>query len=71
MIDAIHLIEAQGSDVRIELLYSLGEMAASYGGCAGMQLAQTTVVHQSIVAHGAHDDLGEYGGSFLVLPTLA
>ena len=71
MIDAIHLVEAQGSDVRIELLYSLSEMAPSHGGCAGMQLAQTTVVHQSIVAHGAKDDLGKYVGSFLVLPNLA
>ena len=40
-------------------------------GCAGMQLAQATVVHQSIIAQGANDDLGEYGSGFLVLPRLA
>src|SRR5262252_7642887 len=71
LMDAIHLSETQRSDVGVQLLYSLREMAARRVGCASVQLAQATVVGQSIVAHGAHDDRRKYRGSFLVLPRLA
>src|SRR5262249_49567239 len=71
LIDAVHLIKAQGSEVRVDLLHSLGEMAARQVGGTGMQLAQAAIVHQSIVAHSAHNDRREYCGGFLVLLHLA
>ena len=71
LIDVVHLSEAEGSDVRVQLLHGLDERALGDMRCPGLQLAQTKVIPQAIIPYGTRGDLGKDGNSVLILSYLA